>query len=508
MIKTFVMIFALFFGMATQVEARVHTVQAGETLSGIAGNNWKAVCTMNHIEDCDKIDVGQKIVLPESMPAQAETSRVKQSVRPVVSKQTKSAKVEAQCIQLGADPYNAKNAMFRAVDGIKALTTLTDVQKDLAVRMYMAHKQDSQFYANEIQTVPVDGRVFAEMLSGSGSVVKHTYQKPICAVQGESMETYDLGDGVYLAIPEICGNPSVFISEETSVESEIEIVEEPIPEPEEEMIFPVHAEESKSELPCDLQAGVGVYANSVYRGAWGYAEGLCYVFKHGEWQHGPGFYVMGGGGESLTSTYSNTEYGLGLQYGLQHNFINERNFPSTFEVKARWLPWDHMEGSNDEGYFVEQDGQKLGVYGSYYEKHGDKLFGLIGEAWWSFDESVESSWSGQQAQDRGTLGVFGLYEHALGESENWRLRWILGWQYTNWDSQNWLRFIPEFRYHEWLMIGPQLSLPLGISDANVPLNFADLVTIGAFIRVELGNIIRNIDADHREGQLEFIPADQ
>jgi len=58
------------------------------------------------------------------------------------------------------------------------------------------------------------------------------------------------------------------------------------------------------------------------------------------------------------------------------------------------------------------------------------------------------------------------------------------------------------------MIGPQLSLPLGISDANVPLNFADLVTIGAFIRVELGNIIRNIDADHREGQLEFIPADQ
>lgn len=48
---------------ALVLAAGMYTVKAGDTLSGIVGNNWPAVCENNHISDCDLIYPGQEIRL-------------------------------------------------------------------------------------------------------------------------------------------------------------------------------------------------------------------------------------------------------------------------------------------------------------------------------------------------------------------------------------------------------------------------------------------------------------
>lgn len=57
-----VLILCTFFGM-TQANAEVYTVRAGDTLGKIAGKNWKAVCEMNSLKNCNMIRVGQRLEL-------------------------------------------------------------------------------------------------------------------------------------------------------------------------------------------------------------------------------------------------------------------------------------------------------------------------------------------------------------------------------------------------------------------------------------------------------------
>ena len=56
---------------ALAMSAALYTVKPGDTLSGIAGNNWPAVCEANHISDCNLIYPGQIIRL--SVPARDES---------------------------------------------------------------------------------------------------------------------------------------------------------------------------------------------------------------------------------------------------------------------------------------------------------------------------------------------------------------------------------------------------------------------------------------------------
>lgn len=51
------------FGTVAQA-AESYTVKRGDTLSTVFGKDWKAVCGANSLKDCNKIRVGQKIVIP------------------------------------------------------------------------------------------------------------------------------------------------------------------------------------------------------------------------------------------------------------------------------------------------------------------------------------------------------------------------------------------------------------------------------------------------------------
>lgn len=486
-------------------EKREYVVKRGDTLWALFGKDANAVCELNTLTNCDYIVPGQKLLVPNHsvalVKARATASKTK-TARPVQSTEVSVfywRKVGGAPLKTcGKDPEQVNEEAWISL-------SLTDTEKS-ELRMLV---KEHQF---ERRHVLVGERYAAVTFCGKDGKSVIARQNAVTAWPQETeviAERYTLSTGRILDWVQNCGNWTLSTEvrqPEPPAIADIEPEPEP-PEvlevPEETEVLPVHAQEGDV-IPCELQVGVGVYTNRVYRGRWEYGEGICYVFKQGEWQHGPGFYAMGGAGESRMSSYRGEEYGIGLQYGVQRNFINDRGFKATFEVKGRWL-FDRMDGHNSEGYWVNQEGQKLGLYGSYYERHEDNLVGVVAEYWKGTHQSVKSSWSGQKVQDRGSLGVYGVYEHGLTDNDAWRLRWIAGVQHTNWDEQNWFRLTPEFRYKEWLMFGPQIALPIGgISKANQPLSHGDMTTFGAFVRVELGTEIRKQDADAREAQLEFI----
>lgn len=512
-------------------------VKRGDTLTKLFGKERAKLATLNgaKLKNPNLIRAGQRICAPAKVKADVKQTakptkaKAKQAVKSTKASAAKVAKApkakpvvtkSPDCINLGTAPFNWTNSLELRLKGVALNPDLSPAEKIEAKAKIQAGHGKRQLITGDMVWKSMPFR-------GKDNKITFLKNKSVCTTeQGgriEAMETWTLSTGTVIGDPLRCGNIGVVVIPKKPVPVVIppvkEIPPEPIvpveppkveppivsPPPEEHFIVPVHAKEGDS-IPCNAQAGAGVYANRVYKGAWGYGEALCYVFKNGEWQHGPGFYAMAGGGQSGVSSYRNKETGIGLQYGVQRNWINDRGFKSTFEVKARWL-LDRMWGSNpDSGYTVNQKGQKFGLYSTYFERHGDNLVGVIGEYWKSFGQTVKSSWSGQPVQDRGSLGVYGVYEHKLGDGDDWRLRWIAGAQHTNWDSQNWFRFIPEFRYKEWLMFGPQVALPIGVSQSNRPMSVSDLTTVGAFVRVELGTEIRKADATSREEQVEFIPA--
>ena len=472
-------------------EPAKYTVKSGDALMRLFPDDWKAICELNKLQSCNRIEVGEVLVLIEGVEVVAHkvVMRLADGSLPIA--------------RLAVDPYGP----YRTPEKDRKILRGRGYSP-AEIDEYLSLRSEGKCVSEEFS----HGTKFFWMSHGNAAVhenLKAVWKQPekglVCQLSsGRNVGILDRCENlteVARREPQPVAKPAVVVPE-PDADSIATVEQPPVAEPED--VFPVHAKEGDS-IPCNLQLGAGVYTNRVYKGDWGYGEGLCYVFKNGEWQHGPGFYAMVGGGESRTSTYANKESGIGLQYGVQRNFTNDRGRPSTFEVKARLLA-DHMWGSNSEGYWVDQKDLKFGLYTSYYEKHGENLVGVIGEYWKSFNPSVKSSWSGQQAQDRGSLGIYGVYERPLGDSGDWRLRLVGGAQHTNWDQQNWLRATAEFRYQEWLMFGPQVSLPIGISTANQPLTHGDLTTFGAFIRVELGNEVRENDAKSREGQLEFIPA--
>ena len=471
-----------FFGTGAQAES-IHVVKTGETLFGIAGKNWKQVCEVNNLKSCNLIYPGQKLIVPKG---KAQTKPINKAPEDVF-----------QWRHVGGAPLNGCGAKSSVVLNEEAWGKLGLSDEEKAeLRQKVGAKKPT--FSQKM----LPGKQFLSVAFCEKG--KASFKQNVVAAwpkdQVVTADTYVLASGRKLLRVNNCGNWAV------DVPFAPPPPQEAVQAPPDEMIPPVHAKEGDT-VSCEVQAGAGVYTNKIYQGRWVYGEGICYVFKNGEWQHGPGVYAMGGKGESRLSAYHNKERGLGFQYGVQRNFVTDDGNLATFEVKARLLA-DQMSGKNlDAGYWVKQKGLKAGLYGSYYERHGDDLYGVIGEYWHGFNQSVRSSWSGQQAQDRGSIGAYLIYEHPLTDNDIWRLRWSCGWQLTNWDRQNWARCAAEFRYNEWLMFGPNVAAPIfGISAANAAFTARDLTTYGGLIRFELKKQVKKGFADSMEAQLEFIPA--
>lgn len=476
----------------TTVEKKpeTYTVREHDVLSRVFPTNWQAVCTLNKIANCNRISEGDVITLPVGVVviARKAVQRLADGTLPIA--------------RLGVDPYRAHRTVEKDRKILSAQGyTLVEIDE------YLSLRAEGKCVREEFSR----GTKFPWMSFGDARVLTNlsaSWQKSepglICKLQS----------GRNVIIMEECEN----LTEGAREEAKVSMPEEPALSPEkdeplqqdDDAVDPVFVtqEEVAGKPRCEVQAGAGAYANRVYAGKWVYGETICYIWKDGEWQAGPGFYGMLGSGQSTLSAFHNKERGIGGQIGLQRNWINDRNHFATLDLKLRFL-WDRSWGENpDSGYSFTQNGKKLGLFVGYTEKlnnDGD-LAGIIGEYWKSFGQTVDSTWKAQPVQNRGSVSLSGFYETNLSDDGAWRQRIIGGWQYTNWDQQNWARGIYEVRYDGWLMFGPQIALPLGISNLNQPLTARDLTTIGAFVRVELGGKAVEAYADSSEGQLEFIPA--
>lgn len=479
---------------APQAEAkeaeREYVVREGDSLGTLFGKDAKAVCKLNKLKDCDLIQPNQKLELPKGVEPKARKAvkRLADGSLPIA--------------RLGVDPYGPHRTPEKDRKVLEG-RGYTSAEID----EYLELREQGKYVREEFPR----GTKFLWMAFGKKPRVLENltavWKKPEVGL------VYVLKSGRTVVVLEKCENLAEVAPRVPKVAEVPAVKEEEAPpapeakaeEPEEISPFV----EAKAVARCDLQAGTGVYKNEVYRGNWAYGEGLCYLNENGEWQHGPGLYAMAGKGHN--TFFSHKEYGIGPQYGAQRNWINDRGNKTTLDLKARLL-YDWWRGEVPAtGFFAKQSGLKLGGYLGYTERvngEGDFVGGML-EYWKGLNQKVGSSWSGQPVQDRGSTGASVFYEHKLTDDNEWRLRWIGGLQHTNWDKQDWFRFTPEFRYQNWLMFGPQLTWPVGgLSESYKGIPRGDLQTIGAFVRVELQKHIQENDADNREAQIEFIPAQE
>ncbi len=256
-----------------------HRIEPGETLGKIAqkyGYDYKVLGAFNGLTNPNKIQAGAMI----RFPARGASPAIKS---------------ELSCITLGAAPFNPEHVLKRTLEGIDLLQTLTPQQRELAKNKVLLGEVATR---NEL----VGQQIFTEMLYQSKfgkKQVVHVFGKPICSPeqggQPEVMNTYDLGEGVFLSIPRRCGNPSVFTKPVKPTTPP-----PPPPPPPATTPDPTPPVTSQPDEPVEVErvardydwdAGLFVGGDKDVRFAGG--EGAGYpVIKYYDW----GRYALGGGG--------------------------------------------------------------------------------------------------------------------------------------------------------------------------------------------------------------------
>lgn len=490
---------------------RKYVVRKGDVLSVIGatkGIGWKKLAELNRLKPPYTIHPGQTLYLAEGHEAKAEASK-SVTRAPRVTARIPVAKPKAlPCIRLGALPFNPKHEQARTLQGIDQLTTLTAEQKAAAKEKVVMGDKASE-------KALVGTQVFAEMLyQKKDGQVKHVYDKPICTPeQGgvpEVMDTYDLGDGTFFAIPMRCGNPAVFRRPITVVEvPPAEEVPPPVAEAPQEVapvLPPVSAFPAEDIFEAEGIFGGGVWNNKLAHGRWHYGEGALMAILPDGYRLGVGPYGMWGSGESKVSDYTWRERGFGPQVVLKKNFLQEQTdefgqtslLPAMWGLKLRYLPNDRVKGGNPvSGYAQTQEGKKLGLYAEYLARTSpDWLIGLSGEVWESFDRKIKSTWSGDKPQDRGSLAVNLFQQYRI--SDDWQMRFVEGVSHQNWDKLNFLRVSAEARWQETVMCGPNVAFALNKTAPYKTVSKGDLTTLGFACRLELGDTFRTWDREYRE----------
>jgi len=314
------------------------------------------------------------------------------------------------------------------------------------------------------------------------------------ALKVKELTAMRVGDS-WVVHPKICGN-LLPIPGKPPVRPPT--TEPPMTPPSDQPPMPVFPSKEGCAIEYELITGAGVWKNDAAQGHFFFGEGMLYSCDLGNGVSvGVGFYGYGGSGESGTG-YSWDEGGFGPQVGVKRNFLKthhdefgqEVEYPAGWQVKARWLPNDYVEGHSDS-YQVKQWGQKYGLYGEYWQRTSESaLYGVSAEAWWYDATRFSSSWSGDSPQNRGSQAVSAFAQYRL--NDDWQFRPIARVFHQNWDEVTFVQVIPEFRYDESLMISPWISVPI--------INGGDAgPTYGLTLRYELwGKIRQKYERDGRE----------
>jgi LysM repeat protein len=238
--------------------------------------------------------------------------------------------------------------------------------------------------------------------------------------------------------------------------------------------------ESKGSHSSELISGGGLWTNEVAEGNFLYAEGL---YRPDGW--GIGAYTMKESGESKISDYKWSGWLAGPQVGFVHYELGQDGLPEQWQLKLRFV-YESLRGNNSESdYEMTQQDVKLGAYYDYVNQLSSGWKGIVvAEGWLTLWKERESSWKGDQAEnrDQASLGLYGQWN----QNKDFGIRFGGGPFYQGWDKMIGLTGRLEFRLAETVMMGGYVSYPLNIPDQYKAMDAdkADLTTMGAFVRIE------------------------
>ncbi|MEI7749567.1 MAG: hypothetical protein WCJ25_01030 [Candidatus Moraniibacteriota bacterium] len=483
-----------------------YVVKPGDQLLRLFGKDCRKVALLNKIDLKKIIRPGQRIALPQGV-----SPRVGKSKTAVTSGFVRKEIKGDLLWNAGADklrpwPNKGPLALRTAVKGLG--------------------RDESVVLWNRLKNAPVNGRFVADengrliasvndstrldmtdgyMIGGRKIIRYHGDLKSKNPLKNGGLTAMKINDQ-WVVMPNVCGNVALGRMLAKQAERMAETVTE-----NQQPISAIPQENVGNELlKWELIAGAGLYSNNLAHGNWQYAEGDVLIPLGDGYAVGGGFYGMWGDGESKTSSYTwHERSGIGPQVVLRRDYLKEQTdefgqtveLPAAWGIKARYLPNDYVTGGNGV-YNMSQTGKKFGLYAEVYErKSEDWLFGFTGEYWKYFDGKIRSTWSGDTPQNRSSWNVNAIAQYSF--DEDWALRGILGVSHQYWDRLNYLNLTPEVRYQNWLMFGPRVSIPLNKPDEFYhDISRADLFTIGGFVRVELGGVLRAKDCEKRQTSVE------
>lgn len=518
---------------------RHYTIQAGNTLTGLFGGQWRAVCELNRLANCNKLTVGQRLRLPAGVEArQTPATTSAPAPRASVPVRTRSAPAVTTSVQsvrrqssrdadgwwhwtrVGGAPLTNCGDEGQRTEEAMAGIGLIESDKEEIRRMIAEGR-------GEAVSVPNGTRYEYVAYCEGGHV---SYKTQVVLDDSDTAVTarrYRLSSGRVVDIIDQCGNWAI-ISDITVLipPAPPEVPTTVVPPPQGEVAYEVPvveertmAEETRSAGAIEYEAIAGVWVGrsglANFRGA--YAEGLIKFPLGDGFSVGAGGLGMIGEGESRVSDYSWDEW----RYGPQVAFYNDRLVTRTIRdesgleqtvslpvhdgIKLRYL-FDGVRGGNPtSGYEMEQRGHGIGIYAEHVERTSPtQMWGVTGEAFIQTDASIVSTWAGDSPQNRSMYSVTGFGQTVLDDEYHWQLRYGAGLTHQAWDRVNYLSLFAELRYDETIMCGPRLSLALNRPDSYRPYSQMDLTTLMAFCRIELGGKIREWDQERREGRVQLV----
>jgi LysM repeat protein len=249
--------------------------------------------------------------------------------------------------------------------------------------------------------------------------------------------------------------------------------------------------------------GAGMWGNGIASGHFAYGEYLLWLKANceSEWAFGIGFYGNWDEGESKLSDYTWDGWGIGPQVGVKwtSTYLDKEAGKHRFQQwqgKFRLL-FEYTDGRNPtSGYSMSQYSLKPGVYTEYVRQLNDKdHLILTAEGWMDVGSKIKSTWSGDTPQNRiqAMLSVYGQHKF----SDDWSVRYGGGIGYQGWDQMVPFHLRAEARWRETVMFGPYANLFFWKTSVYKGISLGNLQTIGGFVRIELGGIVRYIDNKRR-----------
>jgi hypothetical protein len=484
-------------------ESESYVVKKGDTLSGIAQkyhSNWKEMAKENNLANPNLIFPGQRIQVKAGL---------KRGTLENPSMYTDS--------KVGADPYKgsldealvllgaiSKGERFQArrLSGDEGWDTISSgeiikmVSGRRKVGIFIVALKDSRALAAKKYIVTrADGTefpVWLNMWCGNWLIKITPPETPPGEVEPPQITPVPAPPELIQTPPGVEEEPTPTLPPE---------VEEP---PEEEAPPPFIEEEEEVSCPPEHQpiAGAGAWNSGIAKGNFYFGEHMTYFKRNcgSEYSYGAGFYVIGEDGDSKLSAYEWWGKGYGPQVGVKKYSLrkdkNGKYLAHQVELKVRFIREYVSGGNSASGYQMSQKGWKAGIYLEKVDELSDKWKRIItAEGWWNFDRHITTTWRGDTPANRSQamLSVYGQYKI----NDTWQTRIGGGLFYQAWDREAGLHLRAELRYNEWLMLGPYANVFFWKTAVYEGIPLRDLQTIGGFVRVEAGVLIREWDRQRR-----------